>query len=632
MKINYTKGQLLSSISLFVAFVCLNFNAIARSCTPPTLSATPTDMSCHGTPNGSVNLTVTSSTPGPYTYSWTSSTGFTSANQNISGLDSGSYTVVVTVAGGCTTTTTVLVSEPAPLNVVTSSNAPFCPGGTLTLYSTVTGGTSSYNYSWSGPQGFTSTDANPGIPSATAIYDSIFTLSVTDAHGCTGSSNFSVLLYPSPIVHLGPDGYICAGNAVTLDAGNAGSTYDWSTGAHTQIISTATVGDYSVTATNFYACSESDTIHLSASPFVVPTVTISTAHDTMCAGVPVTFTATITNGGNNPVFAWRKDGAAIPGATSITYTDVALADHDYITTRLTSDFACASPTTAYSDTIRMRITANTVASVTIAHLPDTACAGTPLTFTATPIGGGPTPFFQWIKAGVVLGTGNTFIYSPTVPETMTVNMVSSITCHTPDTATASSTFVVYPHITPTSIISFTPNDTVAFIGAVTTFYCNETWGGTSPAYQWYVDRVAVPGATNSTYARHVYNNDTVKCVVRSSAVCAIPVRDTSNTVIIYASFLDVTGVNAGNSNISLFPNPNSGDFTISGNMDIKASSEVNVEVRDLKGSVVYRSTFTSQNGLVNEPLSLSDKLPDGVYLLRVSSDSAERQLKLIISK
>ncbi len=632
MKIIYTKGRVLYSISLLVALFSMNFGAKA-TCTSPTLTATPHDMTCHGLTNGSVILTVTGGVL-PYTYSWTSSTGFTSTNQNIGGLDSGSYTVVVTAGGSCTSSTTVIVSEPAPLTVFTASNAPFCPGGTLTLYATPNGGTANYNYAWSGPAGFSSTVQSPNINAANATNNGVYNLLVTDANGCTVPSTFSVLLYPSPIINLGADAYICgSGGSLSLNAGNPGSTYVWNTTQTTQIITVTSAGSYWVTATNFYGCSESDTNHVSTSPYVTPTDTIHESLNNICFGVPVTFTATITNGGTNPTYNWSKNGLFIPGATNSTYTDATLNNGDFIISRVTSSFPCALPiNTVSSDSIFMGVTPNAPASVTISHLPDTACSGTPITFTATSVNGGTSPGFRWIKSGVVVGTGNTYIYSPTASDTVHVEMISSLVCHQPDTARAQSTFVIYPHLVPNATISYSPNDTVAFIGAVVTFFCASTYGGLSPTYQWYVNRVAVPGATSSSYARHVYQNDTVKCVVKSNAICAIPARDTSNTVVIYATFLDVTDINAAGNGVSLFPNPTSGNFTLTGSVGILNDEEMMIEVLDLKGGVVYRKNITSERGKINEPISLAGQLADGVYFLRIISDADQKQLKLIINK
>jgi gliding motility-associated-like protein len=64
---------------------------------------------------------------------------------------------------------------------LTSSNSPICIGKTLELKAS--GGT---NYSWTGPNGFTSTDQNPIIPNATASNNGQYSCSITGTGGCDG--------------------------------------------------------------------------------------------------------------------------------------------------------------------------------------------------------------------------------------------------------------------------------------------------------------------------------------------------------------------------------------------------------------------------------------------------------------
>src|SRR5205814_8019076 len=66
---------------------------------------------------------------------------------------------------------------------------------------------------------------------------------------------------------------------------------------------------------------------------------------------------------------------------------------------------CASPTTAPSNTLTMTVNPTVVPAVSIAANPGTTiCAGTSVTFTATPVNGGTTPSYQWKKNGVNVGT------------------------------------------------------------------------------------------------------------------------------------------------------------------------------------------------------------------------------------
>src|SRR5581483_7002187 len=80
-----------------------------------------------------------------YTYLWTPG-GQT--NQTATGLSQGTYTINVTDANGCTSSATVTITQPPPLNITTSFVAS-CNGGSGSATATVTGGTPQYTYSWS---------------------------------------------------------------------------------------------------------------------------------------------------------------------------------------------------------------------------------------------------------------------------------------------------------------------------------------------------------------------------------------------------------------------------------------------------------------------------------------------------
>src|SRR5690606_41555627 len=94
-----------------------------------------------------------------------------------------------------------------------------------------------------------------------------------------------VMTSPLPVVTLGNDTAICVGSSLTLDAGNAGAAYLWSTNATTQTIAVATAGTYSVTVTDGF-CSASDTIVVSTNP--LPVVALG-SDTTICAGDTLVF-------------------------------------------------------------------------------------------------------------------------------------------------------------------------------------------------------------------------------------------------------------------------------------------------------------------------------------------------------
>ena len=159
-----------------------------------------------------------------------------------------------------------------------------------------------------------------------------------------------------------------------------------------------------VKLTSTASCRTLDTVNsasttINVNPVLIPSVSASAnTGTTICAGTPVTFTATPTNGGTIPVYQWRKNGTNV--GTGTTYVDNTLANGDVITVRLTSNALCRTLDTVNSIALTMTVTTAVVPAVTVSPSPSGAiCTGTNVTFTATPVNGGTTPLYQWRKNG-----------------------------------------------------------------------------------------------------------------------------------------------------------------------------------------------------------------------------------------
>ncbi len=116
-----------------------------------------------------------------------------------------------------------------------------CSGGSVQLYSLASGGSGLYEYYWTSiPAGFTSTEANPVVqPLVTTSYN----VSITDGYTYVNGSA-TVVVHPSPVVDIGPDGTVCVFDTLMLDAntGITGTTYIWSNGSTDQSIMVGTTG------------------------------------------------------------------------------------------------------------------------------------------------------------------------------------------------------------------------------------------------------------------------------------------------------------------------------------------------------------------------------------------------------
>lgn len=330
---------------------------------------------------------------------------------------------------------------------------------------------------------------------------------------------------PAPTVSLGADRTICAGDSVTLDAGNPGMTYLWSTGATTQTIVAKTAGAYTVTVRNAQGNPTRDTVNVAVNQFVAASVDISQSPSgIVCAGLPVTFTATPTNGGTAPTYVWLKNGTVVAGETGATYTSSSLANNDVIRAIMTSSLLCKTGSPDTSNTITMQVSAG-AAAVTVSAAPTSAgpyCAGSPVTFTATASNGGAAPKYKWFVNNVLSANDSTANFTATSlnnNDTVKVELLSNSLCILgSNTASFKYGVTISPNL-PVSVSVTADKDSICG-GQSITFTATPTNGGGSPAYKWYRNGVLLSGQTSATLTTSlVENNDTITCELTSSEIC-----------------------------------------------------------------------------------------------------------------
>ncbi len=197
---------------------------------------------CPGDTNGSVSLSVSGGTP-QYTYLWnTGSTDFV-----ITELQAGDYFVTVSDSNSCTVNQSFSVLLLQSPDIVLGNIIGNCSGATVNLDA----GEGFAGYTW-----------NTGdTASFIEVYSaSVYSVTVTDTSGCSSSDSIQVNFYDNPVVSLGPDTTIDYNVTVTLDAGDDGITYLWSTEETTQTITVTEQGTYSVTVTDINGCINTDEI------------------------------------------------------------------------------------------------------------------------------------------------------------------------------------------------------------------------------------------------------------------------------------------------------------------------------------------------------------------------------------
>jgi PKD repeat protein len=188
--------------------------------------------------------------PNATSYQWT--TG--DQTQTINSASGGSYGVTVTNQFGCVAEDDVTITMGSTPTVNLGPNQLLCNGQTAMLDA----GNPGSNYLWS-------TGANS--QTITVSTAGTYIVNVTAPNGCVGRDTIAISV-STLAVNLGPNTNICDNGTHTLNAGNPGMTYAWSTGANTQSITVATPGTYSVTVTDQMGCSAGDNIILSQVPGV----------------------------------------------------------------------------------------------------------------------------------------------------------------------------------------------------------------------------------------------------------------------------------------------------------------------------------------------------------------------------
>lgn len=269
------------------------------------------------------------------------------------------------------------------------------------------------------------------------------------------------------------------------------------------------------------------------------TVTIAQTAGTnpSCTGSSVTFTA--TPGSGTPTYRWFINGART-SVTTNTYTSSSLNDNDIITCKIYYTGACGADSSG-SNRIQLNVssTAAAVASNALIAGSNPGCPGQRLVFKANVSGGGSAPTYIWYVNGVASGILDTL-------ETSTLSAGDEVWCTVTPNSICSTTPVNTDTIT-VSFASVVSSNTIALTaGAIPScdstflvFTSTPTNGGSAPDYQWYVNGVALPGATLHFLADSVFkDNDTVSCRVISNHTCVITgVGDTSwsNPIVVQRS-------------------------------------------------------------------------------------------------
>ncbi|WP_175460295.1 MBG domain-containing protein [Flavobacterium frigoris] len=345
-----------------------------------TATTSQTNVSCNGGSNGSATVSASGGTAG-YTYSWSPSGG-TAATAT--GLSAGTYTVTITDANACTATKNFIVTQPSAITATTSQTNVSCNGGSNGSASvTVSGGTPGYTYSWS-PSGGTAA-------TATGLVAGAYTVTITDANGCTATNNFTVTQATAITATTSQTNVACNGGSngsasVTVSGGTPGYTYSWSPSGGTASAATGLVaGAYTVTVTDANGCTATNNFTITQ-----PTaITASTSQTNVACNGGSNGSASVGVSGGTPgyTYSWSPSGGTAAAATGLAAGNYTVTITDANGCTITRSFTVTQPTAlSFTTTTLPKYDYNTAYSQTIGVIGGTGVKTYMVTTGSLPVG------------------------------------------------------------------------------------------------------------------------------------------------------------------------------------------------------------------------------------------------------
>ncbi|MBN8677130.1 MAG: T9SS type A sorting domain-containing protein [Chitinophagales bacterium] len=289
------------------------------------LDAVVTDESCFGYQDGNIDLTYSGGTA-PYQFEW--SNGDT--NEDLLTLVPGTYTVTVSYGAGCSATLsrTVEAIPEVLFSYLNDDGIISCQNPTTEITATATGGTEPYTFEWS--------NGVFGNVLSSAVVQT-YTVTVTDAHGCTVTSQGSVSMSPTyPVADAGPDEIFASCATAPNLVGGSGSSqgpnfaYEWSTftgifdygvDIHQPVIEVTHFGFYTLTVTSLVeGCSVVDHIVVWADN-TFPSISIVPPANLSCNQSHVVIEAPNTSTGPQYTYEWTTpNGHIVLGGNTLQVT------------------------------------------------------------------------------------------------------------------------------------------------------------------------------------------------------------------------------------------------------------------------------------------------------------------------
>jgi gliding motility-associated-like protein len=398
--------------------------------TTPTASA-GTDGTISCTQNAS-GLAIGSASVAGVTYSWSPSTGLSSATvSNPTANPTGTFTYTLTAtntASGCTASDQVVVSvnKTTPTANAGADQNITCASPSAQLNGSGSSTGANYSYTWSGVI-FSGGNTNTPTVNQTGTY----TLTVTDnTNGCSASDNVIVTsTSPIPVANAGSDKIItCSTLSVILD-GSASSTganysYSWSgtlvSGAGTLNPTVNQAGSYTLTVSdNSNGCSSIDNVIVTLNN-TAPTANAGPDQNITCASPSIQLDGSASSSGSNYSYTWS--GTLVSGAG--TQTPIVNQVGTYTITVTNTTNGCTATDEVTISTTNGPTFSSTNTSDASCNLPNGGA-------TVTVTGGSPPYSCEWdsnpVQIGQTLANVPAGNYTATVTDAVGCTIITSVT-------------------------------------------------------------------------------------------------------------------------------------------------------------------------------------------------------------
>jgi len=491
----------------------------------PSVSASNNGALCQGS-----TLYLNATTVSGATYSWTGPNAFTSnvkspGISNAQPSHSGEYTVTVNTGacGNVSATTTVGVG--ASLNATSlTANTPVCSGSDLLLTASNPG----YTYSWTGPDGFTSTNAEPVIESVSNTHAGVYQVQISSVGCGTVTRTLSVAVVDQGSLAAGNNTPLCQGGIVYLTTGTlTGVTYSWEgPDGFTSAVQNPAIGNAQAGNSGIYTLTTSSISCGTASTTTVVEVGSSlssinlTGNTPLCVGADLQLTVTDRQG---YTFNWTGPNGFTSSIAQPVVNNVSALDAGTYSVNISSP-GCG--TTGRS----LNVTVNDAQSVTPGSN-SPRCQGSPLYFSANNVSGAS---YSWTGPnGFTSAVRSPSISSPMPSATGVYTLV--VTTSSCGSVSSTTSVVVGAALSPISALSNSPicvgND--LNLSATQNIGYSFSWTG--------------PNGFTSTDAEPVIENVTTSnhgqyTVVITSAGCGSATR---NANVIVNNPASVTASNSG---------------------------------------------------------------------------------------